>query len=45
MKIIFLDLGKQPLANDFRLKGKNEFYNDRVILICRDCALCFFKSN
>ena len=27
MKKIFLDLGKQPLANAFRLKGKNEFYN------------------
>ena len=27
MKKIFLNLGKQPLANDFKLKGKNEFYN------------------
>ena len=27
MKKIFLDLGRQPLANDFKLKGENEFYN------------------
>ena len=27
MKKTFLDLGRQPLANDFKLKGENEFYN------------------
>ena len=27
MKKTFLDLGRQPLANDFKLKGNNKFYN------------------
>ena len=30
MKKIFLDLGRQPLANDFKLKGENEFYNLKI---------------
>jgi len=27
MEKTLLDLGRQPLANDFKLKGENEFYN------------------
>ena len=27
MKKTFLDLGRQPLANDFKLKGESKFYN------------------